>query len=245
MLISAVIIVKDSASTISNTLDSLKEFDEVIVYDNGSVDDTLNILKKYANVNLIQGDFLGFGPTKNKAASFAKNEWIFSLDSDEIIPQDLYDELLNVNLVNNNVVYEIKRDNFFMEKQVKYSGWGKDYLVRIYNKNVHSFNNNMVHEYIAENQDSVKVRLRNSFKHDAVINLNQFLQKVIKYSDIASKDKKTCSFLIVILKAFFAFFKTYFLQLGFLDGWRGFVIAVSNFNGKFFRYAKKYINCHK
>jgi hypothetical protein len=78
-----------------------------------------------------------------------------------------------------------------------------------------------------------------------VQDINQFLQKIMKYSDLASKDKKTCCFLTVIFKAKWAFVKTYFLQLGFLDGWRGFVIAVSNFNGKFFRYTKRYINCKK
>ncbi len=105
------------------------------------------------------------------------------------------------------------------------------------------FNENLVHEFIPLQKESIEITLKQSFKHNAVENINQFLQKVIKYSDLASKDKKTCSFLIVIAKAHFAFFKTYILQFGFLDGWRGFLIAVSNFNGKFFRYTKRYINC--
>jgi len=59
MEISVVIIVKNGAKTISKTLNALKVFKDVVVYDNGSNDATLEICKLYKNVNLIQGDFLG------------------------------------------------------------------------------------------------------------------------------------------------------------------------------------------
>ncbi|MDQ7047904.1 MAG: hypothetical protein Q9M39_09995 [Sulfurovum sp.] len=130
-----------------------------------------------------------------------------------------------------------------MGKEVKYSGWGKDKLVRLYNKSHHHFNENIVHEFIEIKDDTVQIELQNSFKHNTVQNINQFLEKVMKYSELGAKDKKTCSFIVVLLKAHFAFIKTYIIQFGFLDGWRGFVIAVSNFNGTFFRYTKRYINC--
>ena len=80
--ISCVIIAKDASLTIAKTLESLSDFEDVVVYDNGSTDGTLEIVKNYSNVNLVQGGFLGFGPTKNRAAEFAKNRWILSLDTD-------------------------------------------------------------------------------------------------------------------------------------------------------------------
>jgi len=241
--ISCVIISQNSQETIKQTLDSLVMFEDVVIYSNNSTDNTHLIVKNYPNVTLIEGDFLGFGPTKNKATSYAKNDWIFSLDSDESLQEELIKELLKLPLDDEKVVYEIKRDNYFLDKHIKYSGWGKDYLTRVYNKSYHNFNANMVHEHIEYQQETKKLRLQHTFKHNSVQNINQFLQKVIRYSDLAAQNKKTCSILIVLAKAHFAFFKTYFLQLGFLDGWRGLVIAVSNFNGKFFRYMKRYINC--
>jgi len=241
--ISIVIIAKNAQKTIKETLDSLLNFEEVILYLNNSTDNTKNIALLYNNITIIEGDFLGFGPTKNKAATYAKSDWIFSIDSDEVLNKNLVNELNLLNLINVKEVYQLKRDNYFFNKKVKYSGWGKDILIRLYNKKYHKFNNNNVHEFIELKDKSIKINLKNSFKHNAVENINQFLQKVIKYSDLAAKEKKTCSFIIVILKSFFAFFKTYFIQFGFLDGWRGFVIAISNFNGKFFRYTKRYINC--
>ena len=243
--ISVVIIAKNAEATIEETLQSLISFKEVILYFNDSTDKTEEIAGKYANVTVIDGDFLGFGPTKNKAASYAENEWILSLDSDEVISDALTEELKSLKLENKKEVFVLKRDNYFLGKEVKYSGWGKDKLTRLYNRSHHQFNQNMVHEFVALKEDTVKTDLQNSFKHNAVQDINQFLQKVIKYSDLAAKDKKTCHFVMVVLKAHFAFFKTYVLQLGFLDGWRGFVIAISNFNGKFFRYTKRYINCQK
>ncbi|MBN2825439.1 MAG: glycosyltransferase family 2 protein [Campylobacterales bacterium] len=243
--ISVVIIAKDAQATIGETLKSLKAFDEVIVYINDSSDDTMPIAKSFKNVKVIEGEFKGFGDTKNHAASFASNDWILSLDSDEVILADLLGEIQTLILDNPQKLYIIKRDNYFLDKPIKHNGWGKDYLARLYHRKLHHFNSNRVHESIEATSDTIKVTLQHSFKHNAVTNINQFLQKVMRYSDLAAHNKKTCSFIVVIAKAHFAFFKSYILQLGFLDGWRGFVIAVSNFNGKFFRYTKRYINCKK
>jgi glycosyltransferase involved in cell wall biosynthesis len=243
--ISVVIIAKDAEQTIDETLKSLQPFDEVLVYLNDSSDGTQQIAETYPNCKVVEGTFEGFGPTKNSAASLARNNWILSLDSDEVVLPELLDEIAQLKLDDAKVVFRIKRDNYFLGKHVKHSGWGNDRLVRIYNRQIHRFTDSAVHEKIELANGTITKPLIHSFKHNAVQDINQFLYKVIKYSDLAAKDKKTCSFLTVLAKAHFAFFKTYFLQLGFLDGWRGFVIAVSNFNGKFFRYTKRYINCKK
>jgi len=241
--ISVVIMAKDAEETIVETLDSIVAFEEVILYLNNSTDNTKSRASKYKNVKVIEGEFIGFGSTKNSAAKYSKNDWILSLDSDEVILPKLLDEISTLKFENINEVFTIKRDNYFLKKHIKHSGWGKDFLVRIYNKKNYSFNKNIVHEFIELNQDTKNTVLKNSFKHNAVTNINQFLQKVMNYTDLAAKDEKTCSFLVVLLKAKFAFFKTYILQLGLLDGWRGFVISISNFNGSFFKYTKRYINC--
>lgn len=243
--ISVVIIAKNSEESIRECLESLRLFDQVILYLNNTTDQTAEIASTFQNVIIINGEFIGFGPTKNKAASFARNSWVLSLDSDEMISDQLFHEISKLPLNNDHFLYSLKRDNYFLGKKIRFSGWGNDRLIRLYHKGIHHFNANMVHEHIELNSQSVVAPLKAPFKHLAITDINQFLSKVGHYSDIASKDKKTCYFSIVILKSCFAFFRTYILQLGFLDGWRGFVIAVSNFNGKFFRYTKRYINCKK
>ncbi len=241
--ISVVIIAKNAQETIVETLQSLSKFDEVILYLNNSTDRTSEIAQQFSNVTIIEGDFLGFGPTKNKAASYSKNSWILSLDSDEVIPDELSHEINTLTLQNSNEVFTLKRDNYFLGKKVKYSGWGQDFLIRIYNKNNHSFNENMVHESIQINDTTINTLLTNSFKHNAIENLSQQLQKTDKYSEIYAKEKrckKYSSPLISVLKALFFFIKTYLLKLGILDGYIGFLISVSGANGVFYKYIKLY-----
>ena len=97
-------IVKNGAFTIEKTLQSLCEFDDVVVYDNGSTDGTQEIVKTFSNVNLIEGEFKGFGWTKNKAASYAKHEWILIIDSDEVVDAELL-KTLQTQELNKNSVY--------------------------------------------------------------------------------------------------------------------------------------------
>ncbi len=241
--VSVAMIAKNAESTIEQSLKSLTEFDEVLLYLNNSTDNTKRIANSFANVTIVEGKFNGFGPTKNSAGHAAKHDWILSLDSDEIIPPELFQEIKVLNFTNINILYTIKRDNYFFDKKINYSGWGKDYLVRIYNRQVHAFNANAVHEFIPKLSKSHLITLKNSFSHMAIIDINQFLHKIKYYSDLGAEGKKSCFVLTPVFKASFAFFKTYILQRGCLDGWQGFVIAVSDANGRFYRYTKRYINC--
>ncbi|MDQ7047903.1 MAG: glycosyltransferase [Sulfurovum sp.] len=117
--ISVVIIAKDADVTIEETLESVIPFKNVVLYLNNSSDNTEEIAKKYLNVNIVNGDFLGFGPTKNKAASYAPTDWILSLDSDEVIFEALLEELKALKLENKKEVFILKRDNYFFGQRSK------------------------------------------------------------------------------------------------------------------------------
>ena len=119
--ISCVVIVKNAKTTIKNTLDSLLSFEDVVIYDNGSSDGTLDIIKNYTNINLVQGEFMGFGPTKNEAIKYAKNDWILSLDADEVLSDDFINNLKNLKLNNNNI-YSILRTNYYKKTEIKLVG---------------------------------------------------------------------------------------------------------------------------
>lgn len=239
--ISVVIIAKNADETIRECLNSLIDFEEVILYLNESSDKTKNIAETFSNVKIIVDDFIGFGPTKNKAAGYAKNEWILSLDSDEELNAELVKEIRSQDFKNTSNLFILKRDNYFLGADTV----NKDYIVRIYNRSHTKFNDNMVHEKVIVLPESRKIQLKHSFKHHNVTDLNQTLTKMIKYTDLGAEDKKTCFFLVVIAKALFAFIQTYILRLYFINGWRGFVIAVSNANRRFYKYLKQYINCQK
>lgn len=239
--ISVVMIAKNAAKTIDATLKSLNNFSEIILYLNNSTDDTKQIAEKFDNVKIIDGEFLGFGPTKNRAATYAKNEWILSLDADEVVSKELYSAIKNSTL-ETNTLYSIKRINFYKDREVKHSGWGQEKIIRVYNKTDTSFNDSLVHEKII--RDGFKIELLSgSLKHYSFSGISDFIQKMDYYSTIyanENRDKKSSSPIKALFNAFFHFFKCYIFKRGFLDGYAGLLICVSGTNGVFYKYLKLY-----
>jgi glycosyltransferase involved in cell wall biosynthesis len=239
--ISAIMITRDAAATLAESLDSLAAFAEVVVFDNGSTDDTVEIAQRYRNVRVAQGEFTGFGPTKNQAAALAANDWVFVLDSDEIVSAALAESLGTVRLDDPACLYFVERHNYFMGRRVRHSGWGRDWLPRLYHRARHKHDDALVHEKVLPGPGSRRERLAGPLRHLAVRELGQFLRKVDRYSDLRSReDRRVHGPFVTFLRAGWAFFRTYVLRLGFLDGWRGLVIAWSNANGVFFKYMKPY-----
>jgi len=238
--ISVVIIVKDGGKTIRATLDALIHFSDVVIYDNGSTDDTLTIIDRYPNVNLIQGDFSGFGPTKNKAATYAKHDWILSLDADEVASSLFLEGLKKIKL-NQKMVYQIFRKNFYKNTHVKHC-WNNDKIVRLYYRKETQFDNKKVHERIESKEMSVEL-LTGFIDHYPYNNITDFIKKLDMYSSEFARDnvgKKSSSPTRAILNGSFSFFKTYFLKRGFLDGYAGLVIAFSHMATNFYKYIKLY-----
>lgn len=241
--ISVVIITRDAASTLDKTLASVSDFDEVVIYDNGSSDATLDIARAYPNVSLHQGGFLGFGPTKDHAVSLARNDWVLSLDADEEVSEELAAFLRTWEPVSDNCIGIVRRDHYLMGKRV--DGWGRDWLLRLFNRTTHRFNDSAVHEFVPTTPDSVPEKVPYPIRHNAIQHLGQCLQKIDKYTEIRRETStKTFPPVIIVLRSFFAFFRSYILKGGFVAGWRGLVIAWNESNGVFYKYMKIYADRH-
>jgi glycosyltransferase involved in cell wall biosynthesis len=238
--ISCVIITKNAAPTIDKTLESLKSFSNVVVYDNGSNDGTLEIVKNYPNVNLVQGEFLGFGPTKNLASTFAKNEWVLSLDADEVL-SDEFIKNISILELNNKNVYTILRQNYYKDIHVKHC-WGNDIIARLFKRTKTAFTAEKVHEKVIEKGFNI-VQIKGSVLHFPYSTITDFIIKLDRYSTIFANDnmgKKSSSPAKAFFNALFSFFKTYILKRGFLDGYAGLVIAFSHMATNFYKYIKLY-----
>ncbi|MGG4605340.1 glycosyltransferase family 2 protein [Paenalcaligenes sp. Me131] len=240
--ITPVIIVKNGAAHVHRTISALKPFRQVVVYDNGSTDDTISLLGEYPNVKVVQGSFMGFGPTKNAAASHAETDWVLSLDIDEQVNQTLLDALADWPLEEESKVGEVLRNNYFCGKHIRTNGWGKDWLCRLYNRRQHCFTDSQVHEKVKLDGRSQVVRLKGGLEHEAVTDVGQLLVKTQYYSELYANSERArlYAFPVVVFKAAFRFFRSYFLQLGILSGSRGMMIAVGEATGVFFRYSKVY-----
>lgn len=237
-----VIISRDAAQTIATTLESLRGFAEVVVYDNGSSDDTPAIAARFANVRVITGEFKGFGPTKNEAAGLASGDWILSIDADESVSGELAAELDSLDLSDPRRTFELHRHNLFMGEHVRWGGWGNDWLVRVYNRAATGLSESLVHEKVVVPDGTSPVRLEGPLWHDAVRDIDQFLHKISYYTELRRKEhgKRVYPPAWTMLRTAWSFFRSYVLQLGLLAGWRGLVIAMGDSMGTFFKHMKRY-----
>ena len=241
MNISAVVLVKNNEITIRKTLQALQEFNEIIVYDNGSTDSTMEIANEFPNVVLIEGVFKGFGWTKNIATSFTKNDWIIIVDSDEVVDEELI-RTLRTKELNKQTVYLVNFKAYYKEIQVKYCGWNNQKIKRVYNKTITNYNDNAVHEDIKT--DGLKTEeLKGNMEHYSYQSIEQFVNKANIYSTLFAKNnvgKKSSSPTKAFFNGLYSFFRTYILKLGFLDGYVGLVISFSHMVTNFYKYIKLY-----
>jgi len=237
--ISVVLITKDAAASLEDCLKTLESFDDVTIYDNGSTDNTLDIARSFDNVTVHTGPFLGFGKSKAHAASLAKYDWVFSLDSDEHISTALAEELQHMPLQNTSV-YEVRRDNYYNARHIRCCGWYPEYIVRLYNRTKTGFDEAMVHEKVKTGHLDTN-RLANPINHFSFHNVSDFLDKIQKYSEIYAnehKGKKDASIIKAVLHGKSMFLKSYLLKGGWKFGFEGFIISFFAGLGTTVKYLK-------
>lgn len=237
--ISIAIMTKNEADNIAACIESALWADEVLILDCGSTDNTIEICKKYP-VKILNTDWPGFGEQSNHALNTVTYEWCFLLDADERITEELKQEILIT--INSNSVhkaYQIPRLNFFMGKALRYSlNPNSDLPVKLLKKGSAQFQHGVHPKPIV---DGTTGKLKKYLLHYPFKNLTEILNKANYYSSLGAtklEGHTKPSFLKALLHAKWVFIKIYILKLGFLDGWPGFIIALSNFEGTFYKYAK-------
>lgn len=241
MNVSAVMIVKNGARTIHKSLESLRGFDDVVVYDNGSTDGTQEIARNFVNVNLIEGEFDGFGTTKNRAASYAAHDWVLIIDSDEVVDEELLHALQTQEL-DPNAIYIVNFLAYYKEIPIRHCGWNNQKIRRLYNRSVTRFNDNFVHENIID-EGMKKLPMGGNIKHYSYMSISDFIVKLDRYSTLFATDnvgKKSSSPAKAFFNGLYSFFRTYVLKRGFLDGYAGLIIAFSHMATNFYKYIKLY-----
>lgn len=239
-MISVTILIKNGAATLKKTLESVSAFPDVLLYDSGSTDQTLEIAQQFPNVRIHHGDFSGFGPTHNLASSLAANDWILSLDSDEQLSKELTEEILSTKL-DLNAVYEIRRHNFFNGKRIKgCGGWDPDFVVRLYNRKATAFDQAQVHEKVLS-ANLKKVTLRHPMVHTPYLKIGDFLSKMQTYSTLFAeqhRSSKNASVGSALMHGWWAFLKSYLFKRGLLNGKEGLIISLYNGHTTFYKYLK-------
>jgi len=233
-MVTAAILTKDSQDTIHKTLNSLKGFSEVVVLDTGSSDSTIDIASSYTNVKVYHSIFTSLGKLHNIAANHATNDWILSIDSDEVLTKPLPKNL------NPDTVYSFPFHNYFNGKWIKWCGWYPDRHVRLYNKQTTKFSEAFIHEGVITTDCNIKA-LNIPIDHYSYRSIEDFSKKLDLYSTLFAKQyqgKKKSSFTKALVHGGYAFFKSYILQRGFLGGKEGYIISSYNGQTAYYKYLK-------
>ncbi len=242
--LSVIIIAKNEAHDIRQTLDSIRWADEIIVLDSGSTDGTAEICREYTDKVFIT-DWPGFGPQKNRALAYATGDWILSLDADERVSGELRHEIMEAMMQTKYDAYWVPRISTFCGKLIKHGAWRSDGIVRLFKHNFGHFSDDLVHEKVIV--DGKVGQLSAPLWHDTYRDLTEMLEKVNSYSTYSAEMRAARHLPSSLGKAvghgFWAFFSSYFLKAGFLDGKEGLMIAIANGESSYYRYLKlMYLN---
>ena len=242
MKISVYIITFNEAEKIRDCISSVLWADEVIVVDSNSTDGTTEIAEELG-VKVIQIPFNGYGDLRNQAISHCKNDWIFSLDSDERCTIEVRDEIIKTVANAQFDIYRVPRKNFFMGRWIKHSGWYPNFRQpQLFKNGMMSYTMDPVHEGYISHSDKKIGTLINIIWQFPFKNIEELMHKANRYSSLGVaklQDKHVNGgFFKAFLHGLWSFIKHYIFKLGFLDGGPGLVIAFGNFEGTFYRYIK-------
>jgi len=244
--LSAIVITKNEAANIGACLDSLAFCDERIVVDCGSTDATVEIARrKGARVEF--HEWRGYGPQKNYALSLATGNWVLSVDADERVTPELAAAIKAATAKEGPDAWEFPRLSSFCGRQMRHSGWYPDYVLRLFRRGKALFDDVIVHERVIC-KGMVK-RLRQPLIHHPVLKLEDALSRMDRYSTASAQalvaSGRKVSFLTGVGHGLASFLRTYVLRAGFLDGAEGFLLAVANAEGSYYRYTKAWLATRK
>jgi (heptosyl)LPS beta-1,4-glucosyltransferase len=238
--ISVCIICKNESVNLKRCLESVKWADEIIIIDSGSTDNTIEIAQEYTDKIFIRADWQGFGIQRQRAEMQATNDWLFVIDCDEMVPNELQQEIItHIENANDEQVFYLNRLTKFCGQYIRHSGWYPDKIARIYNKKNYKYNDKLVHESL-DCKGCKRIDLKNNLLHYQYDDLAQYIEKRNRYAQFGANEKikkgKKSSLSKATSSALFAFIRHYFLKRGFLDGRLGFVIAVIQMQYTFNKY---------
>lgn len=241
--ISAIIPTLNEELHIKEAIESVSFADEILVIDSFSSDKTVEIAKSL-NARVIQREFDDFSSQKNYAISKATYDWVYILDADERVTSNLRKEILDrVSDVEDYVGFYVYRSFYFLGKKLRYSGWQHDRVVRLFRKDACKYDGKLVHEKIIT--EGKLGYLNNRLEHYSYRDYDHYVAKLNQYAALKAKSLyekgKKVTLYHVLIKPPVRFVIHYFIKLGFLDGFQGFVISILLSYGVLTRYIKLWL----
>ena len=238
--LSIVVITKNEAERLEDCLKSASWADDLIVLDDFSVDQTTKVARKYTD-RVYERRMDIEGRHRNYAYSLAKNEWVFSLDADERITDELREEIKHLlRKDTKHVVFTVPIKAFIKDVWVKHGGWYPGRKVRLFRKGEFKYEEVKVHPRVFYKGSCG--HLENPILHYSYKNFHEFIESLNNQTTLEAEkwfdEKRKIGLAKALRKTCDRFFKAYILKMGFLDGLTGLIFAMSAGLYQIFSYAK-------
>lgn len=243
--LSVIVITRNEEVRIRACLASVSFAAEIIVVDNASTDATPDIAREAGARVHHAPDWPGFGPQKNRALALATRPWVLSIDADERVTPALREEILAVVRAERAGAdaWDLPRRSSYCGQYMAHSGWYPDRVTRLFRRGRARFSDDVVHERLMT--EGAVGHLGSDLLHESFDNFGDVLRKLDAYSTAGAQRMwqhgQRTSLAGAVAHGLWAFLRTYLLQRGFLDGRMGFVLAVSNAEGTYYRYLKLWL----
>ncbi|HDH34511.1 MAG TPA: glycosyltransferase family 2 protein [Nitrospirae bacterium] len=237
--VSVAIITKNEARNIKDALESVKEFDDIVVVDEFSSDNTTEICREYTE-RVYEHEWQGYAGQKQTAIDYAKNDWVLILDADERVTRELKQEIMGKVKENSLSGFYIPRKNFFLGKWIRHGGWWPDHTLRLFRKDASEMEPRAVHEKV--NVNGPVGHISAAFEHYTYRTISDFIGKMDNYASLSAEELDNkgfiSSFISMLFSPMVVFIKMYLVRQGFRDGIHGLVLAVLYSFYTFLKYAK-------
>jgi glycosyltransferase involved in cell wall biosynthesis len=241
--LSACIITFNEQENIVRCLQSLKGVvDDIVVVDSHSTDNTV-LFAESMGARVFLKKFTGYGEQKYYAQEAANNDWVLSIDADEEVSEKLAAKIIETLKAPKHDAYTVNILTNYCGKWIYHCGWYPQPKIRLWNRKKATMLNDKVHEGIKLIDEKGTVgKLDADLNHYSVKTISQHLKKIEHYSEMGARFDvergKKCSLLKLYIAPKWQFFWEYFIRLGFLDGYQGFVLCKNSSIASFVKYTK-------
>jgi glycosyltransferase involved in cell wall biosynthesis len=242
--LSAVIITRNQATKIKATIAAAQNVcnDVVVIVDASSTDNTLEVAQRMGARTFVK-NWKGYAQQKNFGNAQTKNDWILSIDDDEVISEILCKNIFEkFSQAIDFEALDLPFRTVFCGKLIRFGGWNPESHIRIFNKKRIEWNTDAVHEGLTIKPGDKVLKLSGYVYHYTVDTLAQFYKKTDRYSqlfaDKTAKKGKKPNFIKIYVSPIFRFIREYVFKFGFLDGYFGWIIAKENARYTYLKYKK-------
>ncbi len=243
--VSVIVTSFNEGANIGRCLDSLRGFGEVVLVDSFSVDDTLDVARRYP-VTIYSRPYFSAAAQKNWALDVVRNDWVLILDADESVTGELHREIENLDTTGVDG-YWIRRSSVYLGRMIRGCGWQRDKVLRLFDRRRGRYGEVAVHEEV--DLDGTENIMTHRLTHYPYRDVDHHFQKINDYSSRGARDYVDGGGRVALLNALlhppFRFLRMYVLQQGIRDGSQGLILCLLSAYSVFLKYAKAWelLNC--